>query len=69
MSGVMTMTTRYFDLERQVKDVIHEIEVYKWIESEKRGYDIGLRQATREWIEKHYNDWFMYNVQRYIRHE
>jgi len=69
MSGVMVMTTRYFDLERQVQDVIHEIEVYKWLESEKRGYDIGLKQATREGIEKHYNDWFMYNVQRYIRHE
>lgn len=67
MSGVMLMTTRYFDLERQVQDVINEIEVYKWLESEKRGYDIGLQQACREWIEKHYNEWFKHNVQRYIR--
>lgn len=67
MGGVITMATQYFDLEQQVKDVLHEIEVYKWLESEKRGYDIGLSQATREWIEEHYDDWFKFNVQKYIR--
>ncbi|URA10662.1 DUF4032 domain-containing protein [Thermospira aquatica] len=68
MSGIMVMRSKcFFDLERQVQDVIHEIEVYKWLESEKRGYDIGLSQATREWIAKHYDDWFKYNCQKYIR--
>ncbi len=29
---------------------IEEIKRYKWIESEKRGYDIGFNQAAIEWI-------------------
>lgn len=29
---------------------IHE---YKWLESERRGYDIGERQAALEWIGKY----------------
>ena len=29
---------------------IEEIERYKWIESEKAGYDIGTEKATRDWL-------------------
>lgn len=32
---------------------IEEIQKYKWIESEKCGYDIGFQRAAFEWIEKY----------------
>ena len=31
---------------------VREIEIYKWCESQKKGYDIGSRQAAFEWIAK-----------------
>lgn len=31
---------------------IHEIEVHKWIESEKAGYDLG-EEAVKNWIKEH----------------
>lgn len=34
-----------------------EILKYKWLESEKRGYDIGWFRALREWKMKHQADW------------
>ena len=40
-----------------------EIERYKWIESEKRGYDIGWTRAVMEWQEKHYPEWKDYALQ------
>ena len=40
-----------------------EIERYKWIESEKRGYDIGWGRAVQEWQEKHYPEWKSYVLQ------
>jgi len=40
-----------------------EIERYKWIESEKRGYDIGWSRAVMEWQEKHYPEWRSYALQ------
>lgn len=32
---------------------INEIEKYKWIESERAGYDIGRNRAAKEWIDKY----------------
>ena len=32
------------------KDVVSEINRYKWLESEKLGADIGFERASREWI-------------------
>ena len=32
------------------KDIINEIDRYKWLESEKAGSDIGFERAAREWI-------------------
>ena len=32
------------------KDVLKEINRYKWLESEKAGSDIGFERAAREWI-------------------
>ena len=41
---------------------MREIEKYKWIVSEQRGYDIGFTRAALEWIELYSNgfreDWF-----------
>jgi hypothetical protein len=34
-----------------------EIEAFKWLESEQRGYDIGWEHAVREWSQKHYEAW------------
>lgn len=35
------------------KDIVQEINRYKWYESEKLGMDIGFEQASREWIHKY----------------
>ena len=35
------------------KDILNEINRYKWVESEKAGSDIGFERATREWINVH----------------
>ncbi|MBF0571036.1 MAG: hypothetical protein HQL12_04105 [Candidatus Omnitrophica bacterium] len=32
------------------KDIVNEINRYKWCESEKAGCDIGFERASREWI-------------------
>jgi len=32
------------------KEVLSEINRYKWLESEKLGADIGFERASREWI-------------------
>lgn len=32
------------------RDILNEINRYKWIESEKAGSDIGFERAAREWV-------------------
>lgn len=39
------------------RKAVAEICRYKWLESEKLGYDIGEFRAAREWIVKYYTDW------------
>jgi hypothetical protein len=34
-----------------------EILRHKWIESEKKGQDIGFERALLDWIRKHRNAW------------
>ncbi|MCH8541296.1 MAG: DUF4032 domain-containing protein [Opitutales bacterium] len=34
-----------------------EILRYKWLESERLGYDIGFEKALLEWIRKHREKW------------
>jgi hypothetical protein len=34
-----------------------EILKHKWIESEKKGYDIGFDKALFDWIVKHRTGW------------
>lgn len=56
-----------FDLKCQVDAVMDEIQVFKWLESEKCGHDIGFEKATRIWIESHYDDWFAHNAGRFCQ--
>ncbi|MFA5087406.1 MAG: DUF4032 domain-containing protein [Candidatus Omnitrophota bacterium] len=39
------------------RDVLDEINRYKWIESEKAGRDIGFQRAAEEWIHKCSESW------------
>jgi hypothetical protein len=41
------------DMKRFLEEETEEILKYKWIESEKLGYDIGKRRAAEEWILKY----------------
>jgi hypothetical protein len=36
-------------LVSQWQDIKHEIELHKWYESEKAGYDIGWDRAAASW--------------------
>lgn len=40
-----------------VWDELEEILDYKWIESERAGFDIGMDRGIREWLHKHYTAW------------
>ena len=44
-------------LYRQFQAEREEVLKHKWIESEKAGHDIGLEQATTDWILKHRSQW------------
>ena len=39
------------------EDVRKEIDRYKWIESEKAGYDIGFEKASRDWLNRYGETW------------
>ena len=42
----------YEKLKQYMADQIKEIELYKWLESEKANRDLG-EEAIKDWIEKH----------------
>lgn len=50
-------TERIGSLETENQEVIEEIERHKWIESEKKGYDVGEYWAAIEWIFRYYETW------------
>ena len=56
-----------FDLKTEIDAVIKEILDYKWLESEKVGFDIGMSRAAREWINNYYDDWFKFNCDRFMK--
>lgn len=41
-------------------EVKEEILKHKWIESEKTGKDIGLKQARRDWLINHWGTFKAY---------
>ena len=34
-----------------------QIATYKWIESERFGFDIGVDRARAEWFDRHFTSW------------
>jgi len=42
----------YEKLKQYMADQIKEIEIHKWLESEKANRDLG-EEAVKDWIEKH----------------
>ncbi len=58
-----------FDLHSESKTVLKEIMHYKWLQSEKEGFDIGLNRAAEEWIEHYYDNWFSLNAQDFLLKE
>lgn len=40
------------EMKSFMDDQIHEIEIHKWIESEKANRDLG-NEAVKDWIKKH----------------
>jgi len=45
------------NLYQKFMELKNEIEKHKWIESEKRGNDIGFECALIDWISKHRVSW------------
>ena len=40
-----------------------ELEIHKWLESEKAGYDIGMEHARIDWCCKHRAAWLVWWLQ------
>lgn len=57
--------------KKEILDILEkyqeEINQYKWIESEKRGYDIGDDAAFEEWSRLHFNNWKKYQWDNLIK--
>ena len=47
-------------LYREFLEEREEVLKHKWLESEKKGYDIGYSAALIEWILKHRTNWRNY---------
>ena len=48
------------------KDVLNEINRYKWLESEKAGADIGFERASREWINNRSKEYFTQHLEKSV---
>jgi hypothetical protein len=46
-------------MKRLNDEVLVEISRHRWFESEKAGCDIGANAAAYDWLEKHYEKWFL----------
>jgi|OM-RGC.v1.036525367 hypothetical protein len=51
------MNLKTVSLYRKFIEMQKEINKHKWIESEKKGMDIGFEQALLDWISKHRSNW------------
>ena len=45
------------NLYQKFMELKNEIEKHKWIESEKKGDDIGFEKALTDWMDKHRIGW------------
>ena len=46
----------------QVKEVIDEINRYKWLQSELAGFDVGFQKAADDWFQKYAAAWVAYHL-------
>ena len=44
-------------LYKKFVEMQNEIMIHKWIESEKKGHDIGFENALVDWMEKYRSGW------------
>ncbi|MBF0479564.1 MAG: hypothetical protein HQL26_08780 [Candidatus Omnitrophica bacterium] len=53
---------RNFDEKQllQLPAVIEEIKRHLWLESEKKGYDIGFEKAKQDWLDNYADGWIAY---------
>ncbi|MBF0484286.1 MAG: hypothetical protein HQL25_06225 [Candidatus Omnitrophica bacterium] len=53
---------RNFDEQQllQLPEVIEEIKRHLWIESEKKGFDLGFEKAKQDWLDKYADGWVAY---------
>jgi hypothetical protein len=51
--------------EAIIRASLEEIGRYKWIESEKRGTDIGGNRAAQEWLENYYESWLQHHIKQF----
>jgi len=64
-SALMTQLRSIGDSIQSVHhEAVREAEKHKWIESQKRGYDVG-ESALAEWCHKHWADFYHH---RYMQH-
>jgi len=50
------------NLYQKFMELKREIEKHKWIESEKKGNDIGFEKALIDWVTKHRIDWVTHKL-------
>ncbi len=58
--NALTATSNFYTdslIYREFLDEREEVLRHKWLESEKRGYDIGYSAALIDWILKHRSSW------------
>ena len=51
--GFATRSTLYQEFLAEREEILR----HKWIESEKKGKDIGFERALLDWIRKHRENW------------
>lgn len=51
------MESKPISLYRKFIEMQNEINKHKWIESEKKGIDIGFEEALLDWVSKHRSKW------------
>ncbi len=50
------------NLYQKFMELKKEIEKHKWIESEKKGNDIGFEKALTDWVTKHRVGWVTHKL-------
>ena len=51
---------------REIMAERNQVEVHKWLESEKSGKDIGYEKALMSWVRNHRNQWLKFRRRRLL---